>query len=63
MFFELSNKYYGGQNKKYFLDIGASIGTTSIYVKKKFGKDLCVIGFEQSKEKFDWILREQNREL
>lgn len=52
-FFDLSRKYYGCLGKKYFLDIGANIGTTSIYVKKKYCQDLCVIAFELSKENYD----------
>ena len=52
-FFHLSRKYYGILKKKYFLDIGANIGTTAIYVKKKYCKDMHVIGFELSKENYD----------
>ncbi len=44
-FFSLTEKYYGVRNTGYFLDIGANIGTTSIYVKKK-KESLRIIAFE-----------------
>lgn len=53
-FFAMSDKYYG--NPKYiggggiFLDIGANIGTTSIYVKKKINPELIVHAFEPVKD-------------
>lgn len=54
-FFKLTEKYYKKSKKAsgYFLDIGANIGTTSIYVKKKINPDLHVIGFEAGKENYD----------
>ena len=50
-FFDLTDKYYGKRKTSrngFFLDIGANIGTTSIYVKKKINKNLKVIAFEPS---------------
>ena len=57
-FFELTKKYYkqstdSKSRKKYFLDIGANIGTTSIYVKKCINPELNIIGFEASKRNYD----------
>lgn len=51
-FFELSN-ILGLKGGDYFLDIGANIGTTSIYVKKKVKPDLKIIGFEPEKRNYD----------
>lgn len=55
-FFELVEKYYEITNRSgegYFLDIGANIGTTSIYVKKKINPNLRIIGFEAGKSNYD----------
>lgn len=54
-FFILTQKYFTGklENKGYFLDIGANIGTTSVYVKKKVCNNLSVIGFEPDKLNYD----------
>lgn len=66
-FFELTQKYYTGCSKSfstmskytpqkrtgYFLDIGANIGTTSIYVEKRFPKSLKIIGFEPGQSNYD----------
>ncbi len=56
VFFELAEKYYKTTkqpNKGYFLDIGANIGTTSIYIKKKIDNNLKIIGFEAGKSNYD----------
>lgn len=52
-FFRLTDKYYGKVGN-IFLDIGANIGTTSIYVKKKYS-NLNVIAFEPSKSNFKML--------
>lgn len=53
-FFEMTDKYYGKKNREgYFFDIGANIGTTSIYVKKKCNPKLHVIGIEAGKDNYD----------
>lgn len=54
-FFRLTDEYFPGlaKDRGYFLDIGANIGTTSIYVKKKINSSLQVIGFEPCKSNFD----------
>lgn len=48
IFFDLMNKYCGFDNKcnGLFLDIGANIGTTCIYAKKKIATNMYYIGFE-----------------
>ena len=56
VFFELTEKYYKNTKRseeKYFLDIGANIGTTSIYVKKKINEKLRIIGFEAGRFNYD----------
>ncbi len=47
-FYELSHKYYDIDCDKegYFLDLGANIGSTSIYFKKHLDKNIRVIAFE-----------------
>ena len=51
-FWQLSNKYYYTNEVEqtrvggYFLDLGANIGTTCIYFKKKFDKNLKILAFE-----------------
>lgn len=55
-FFKLTEKYYGQSildSKGIFLDIGANLGTTSIYVKKMMNRALHVIGFEPAKVNYD----------
>ncbi|MCI8504539.1 MAG: FkbM family methyltransferase [Dorea sp.] len=54
-FFDLAQQYYGdmGTNEKIFFDIGANIGTTSIYVKKIIAPTLRVIGIEAGKKNYD----------
>lgn len=56
VFFELAQKYCGYEINSMtgiFLDIGANIGTTSVYVKKKINDKLKVIGFEIAKQNYD----------
>ncbi len=50
-FFKLSEKFYGSQLSQLkhpliFCDIGANIGTTSVYVKKKIDPSLHILAFE-----------------
>lgn len=54
-FFRLADKYFPDLVKSggYFLDIGANIGTTSIYVKKKINRNLQIVGFEPYKSNYD----------
>ena len=55
-FFCLTEKYYGQEKPArggIFLDIGANLGTTSIYVKKNIDRELHVIGFEPSISNYD----------
>lgn len=52
-FFQLTEKHYGIKNSNgIFLDIGANIGTTSIYVKKVINRNLRVIGFEPGERNY-----------
>lgn len=55
-FLGLAKNYYPELKKEdgYFLDIGANIGTTSIYVKKKM-KKARVIGFELCRSNYDFF--------
>lgn len=48
LFFELARKYYGIDisEEGYFLDVGANIGTTSLWVKKKINNAIKIIAFE-----------------
>lgn len=48
LFFELVNQYYGiNQSERgYFLDVGANIGTTSIWAKKNINDNMKIIAFE-----------------
>lgn len=41
------------KGKRYFFDIGANIGTTSIYVKKELDSSLRVVAFECSRKNYD----------
>ena len=50
-FLNLAEKYCGTNGTGYFFDIGANIGTTSIYVKNLMPK-VSVIGFEPGAENF-----------
>ena len=49
---KFAQKYAGFDGKGIFLDIGANIGTASIYAKHRF-RDMRIIGFEPSKENYD----------
>ncbi len=52
-FFELTDKYYGKKDRTgYFLDVGANIGTTSIYVKKIINPNLKIVGIEAGKDNY-----------
>lgn len=50
-FYNISPKFENG----YFLDIGANVGTTSIYFKKKFAKNLKYIAFEPLKVNYKYL--------
>lgn len=52
LFIELSKKYYDIPTdvQGYFMDIGANIGTTSIWVKKKINNNLKIIAIEALQE-------------
>lgn len=53
-FFDLMKEHYHIDitdcSGKYFLDIGANIGTTSIYVKKRIAPNMKILAFEPVKE-------------
>lgn len=56
MFYKLSKKYYGINNTEgLFLDIGANIGTTSIYFKRNLDKDIKIIAFEPCKANYKML--------
>lgn len=52
LFFDLSKEYYGIEinSSGYFFDIGANIGTTSVWVKKMINPNLKIVAFEPSNE-------------
>lgn len=53
-FFDLSERYYGiKKSRGIFLDVGANIGTTAIYVKKVINSSLRVIGIEAWEENYE----------
>lgn len=54
IFIELTEKYYGTKptQKCYFMDIGANVGTTCIYVKKKKIPNATIIAFEPVRENY-----------
>ncbi len=53
IFHELAKKYYNVDDSAgYFLDLGANIGTTSIYFLKKFTPNLRALAFESDTETF-----------
>jgi FkbM family methyltransferase len=53
-FFKLAEKFYRKRSTQgTFFDIGANIGTTSIYVKKIINPKLKVIGIEAGKQNYD----------
>lgn len=54
VFFELTDIYYGKKERKgIFFDIGANVGTTSIYVKKIINPQLHIIAFEVGKKNYN----------
>lgn len=55
-FHELVQKYYNVDDSSgYFLDLGANIGTTSIYFLKKFTPNLKLLAFEPDSENFKML--------
>ncbi len=57
LFYNLSKKYYSfDNNQDVFCDIGANIGTTSIYFKNKLDKDIKILAFEPSNENYKLLL-------
>lgn len=57
-FLALSDKYYDDvrtYKRGYFLDLGANIGTTSIYVRKLKGPEWNVVAVEACKENYDLL--------
>lgn len=53
LFYKLSNEYFEfTKDQDLFCDIGANIGTTSIYYKKKIDTDVRILAFEPSNENF-----------
>ncbi len=56
IFFELAQKYFTFSDKQfYFCDIGANIGTTSIYFKKKKDPDISILAIEAVKQNYDLL--------
>ena len=57
-YFDLCERYYGinRDTTGYFLDIGANIGTTSIYVNKNINSQLCIVAFEMERENCKQLL-------
>lgn len=56
-FFSMTEKYYGFKPQKgdIFLDIGANIGTTSVYVAKYYREILNVISFEPDPHNYKYL--------
>ncbi len=57
-FLSLAEKYYGDVNRcrgGYFLDLGANIGTTSIYVRKLMGSKWKVVAVEACRDNYDLL--------
>ncbi len=54
MFYQMAQKYYGIEPSKkgYFLDIGANIGTTCIYFKKKIDPSVTILAFEPEEKNY-----------
>lgn len=53
LFYQLSGEYFEfNDNQTVFCDIGANIGTTCIYFKKKLDKDIRILAFEPSSENY-----------
>lgn len=55
MDFFMDNTFVSHKNKGYFIDIGANIGTTSIYMKKKKCESLQYIAFEPLNENYKML--------
>lgn len=56
LFFDLTDKHYGKKARNgWFLDIGANIGTTAIYVLKRVNPKLNALCFEIGKENYDLL--------
>ncbi len=53
-FHRLARKYYpaDGSRGRYFIDIGANIGTTCIYFKKKIDTDVDILAFEPEEKNY-----------
>ena len=59
-FFKLSQKYYSfSDQQKVFCDVGANIGTTALYFKKKIDADIKIFAVEAVKRNYD-LLRVNN---
>ena len=55
-FYELSSKYYPKEKTNgIFFDIGANIGTTSIYFKKVIDRNIQIIAFEPSDKNYKML--------
>lgn len=52
IFHNLANSFYNLSGRKYFLDLGANIGTTSIYFQKKLDAEVKVLAFEPDPETY-----------
>lgn len=48
----LASNFYDLSGRKYFLDLGANIGTTSIYFKQKVDHDVKILAFEPDPETY-----------
>ena len=60
-FYELSNRYYTfTENQKLFLDVGANIGTTCVYFKKRIDPEVKIIALEPMPETH-WLLSQNIR--
>lgn len=55
-YYELAHQYYSFTDKqKLFMDIGANIGTTCVYFKKRLDQDVKIVAFEPMPETY-WLL-------
>ena len=52
---EFLNTFTSNRSQGYFFDIGANVGTTSIYYKKKFAPNLKYIAFEPLKMNYKYL--------
>lgn len=56
LFYKLSDEYFAfNSDQSIFCDIGANIGTTSIYFKKELEPDINILAFEPSIENFKML--------